>query len=77
MCVELTTVGDEGSSGPSWGWWGGAGNRLQAKQAVKQLNRKSVQSCTLHVCMYVYVYIHIFIYLYLYIHTHMCDICIY
>lgn len=60
VCIELTTVG-EGSSGPNWGWRGGADNWLQAKLGCQQLNRKSVQSCTLHVCMYVCVYIHIFI----------------
>lgn len=61
MCVriELTVVGEEGSSGPSWGWWGGVGNRLQAKLGCEQLNRKSAQSCTLHVCMCVCTYIYL------------------
>lgn len=60
VCIELTMVG-EGSSGPQLGLEGrgGAGNWLQAKLGYEQLNRKSVQSCTLHVCMYVCVYIHI------------------
>lgn len=55
VCTELTAVGEEGSSGPSRGWEGW--QPLQAKLGCEQLNRKSAQSCTLHVCVCVHAYI--------------------